>query len=71
MKDKYTTDYSGTYSKPVLPGNTIMNNNPATTFYSLSILELVELCDQYQDEEIDNKHSTIELIVDYIKKNRI
>jgi len=69
MKDKYTTSYSGVYSNP---GNTIMNNNSSTTYYSLSILELIDLCDEYHEnfEDVSAKSSTIELLVDYIIKNR-
>ena len=53
---------------------TIKNNDPDTTFYSLSITELIELCEQYSDDVQDGAMSApssfIELYVDYIKNNR-
>lgn len=55
-------------------GNTIKNNDPETTFYSLSIRELANLCTSYHeiadDEDFWNVYTFIELEVDNIKKGR-
>ena len=54
--------------------NTIKNNDPDTTFYSLSITELIELGWQFHDnvenEDMNAPSSFIEAYVDYMKNNR-
>lgn len=54
--------------------NTIKNNNPDTTFYSLSITELAELCWQFHDnvenDDMDVVNTFIELYVEDIKNSR-
>lgn len=53
---------------------TIKNNNPETTFYSLSLKELKELCEEYKEgidsDEVSCIYSFLELYIDYIKKSR-
>ena len=47
---------------------TVMNNDPKITYYLLSIEELKELVEAYDDD--DNIYTFVECYVDYLIKNR-